>query len=76
MKNIIEYAYPNTALMRMRIPESKKYYTNYKYKYDYKNEELNNEKLNEVQSQIYNFPNKTFKTNYSRKKFYNIFLYK
>ena len=76
MKNIIEYAYPNTALMRMRIPESKKYYTNYKYKYDFKNEELNNEKLNEVQSQIYNFPNKTFKTNYSRKKFYNIFLYK
>ena len=76
MKNIVEYAYPNTTLMKMRIPENKKYHMKYRYKYNFKNEELNNEKLNEIHSQIYKFPNKTIKNSYSRKKYSNIILYK
>ena len=76
MKNIVEYAYPNTTLIKMRIPENKKYYMKYRYKKNFKNNELNNEKLNEIQSQIYKFKNKNIKTNYYRKKFSNIILYK
>ena len=68
MKNIVEYAYPNTTLMRLRIPESKKYFMKYKYKYGFKYKDLNNEKLNEVQRKIYKLPNKTMRTNYGRKK--------
>ena len=76
MKNIVEYVYPNTTLMKMRIPENKKYSMKYRYKFNYKNDELNNEKLNEIHSQIYKFPNKNIKKNYSRKKYTNIILYK
>ena len=75
MKNIVEYAYPNTTLMRMRIPESKKYFMKYKYKYDFNNKDENNEKLNEVQRKIYKLPNKALKANFGRKKSYAI-LYK
>ena len=75
MKNIVEYAYPNTALMRMRIPESKKYFMKYKYKYDFKNKDVNNEKLNEVQRKIYKLPNKASKNNFRRNKKHSI-LYK
>ena len=75
MKNIVEYAYPNTALMRMRIPESKKYFMKYKYKYDFKNKDVNNEKLNEVQRKIYKLPNKAAKNNFRRNKKHSI-LYK
>ena len=58
MKNIVEYAYPNTTLMRMRISEGKKYYKKYKYKYDFKHFNSNIEKLNEAHSQIYISPDR------------------
>ena len=58
MKNIVEYAYPNTTLMRMRISESKKYFKKYKYKYDFKHFNSNIEKLNEAHSQIYILPDR------------------
>ena len=80
MKNIVEYAYPNTTLMKMRIPENKKYGKKFRYKNNFNNNEINNEinnaKLNEIHSQIYKFPNKNIKPNYYRKKYSNIILYK
>ena len=36
MKNIIEYAYPNTVMIKLRIPESKKYFMKYNYKSNFK----------------------------------------
>ena len=76
MKNIVEYAYPNTTLMRLRIPESKKYFKKYKYKYDFKNFESNKEKLNEVHSQIYRLSNNTNRINSHRRIKSKTILYK
>ena len=75
MKKIIEYAYPNTALMRMRIPESKRYFQKYKYKYAFK-KCINNEKYDEVHNDIFNFPSKSTKNKGCKKKFSKIILYK
>lgn len=76
MRNIIEYAYPNTALMRLRIPEYKKYYNKFKYKNDFKKSGANNEKLNKVQKQIYKFHDKNLNTNFYRNNFSHFILYK
>ena len=43
MKNIIEYAYPNTVMIKLRIPESKKYLMKYNYKSNFKKNELNDD---------------------------------
>ena len=77
MKNIVDYAYPNTTLMRMRVPENKKYFKKYKYKYEFKKFEIQKDNLNEIQSKIYKIPNGDSKTkNHSYKKFFRTVLYK
>ena len=58
MKNIIEYAYPNTVMIQMRIPESKKYFMKYNYKYDFKKNELNDD-LPQKFVHIYKLPFKS-----------------
>ena len=58
MKNIIEYAYPNTVMIQMRIPESKKYFMKYNYKYDCKKNELNDD-LPQKFVHIYKLPFKS-----------------
>ena len=63
MKKIIEYAYPNTTLMRLRMPESKRYFMKYKYKYDFKKCPSNNEAYDEVHNDIYNYPSKGSRNN-------------
>ena len=71
MKNIVEYAYPNTALMRLRMSESKKYYMKYKYKHNFKIFNSNIDNLNEEHSQIYRIPEKDRKINSYKKILYN-----
>jgi len=58
MKNIIEYAYPNTVMINIRIPESKKYLMKYNYKYDFKKKELNDD-LPQKFLHIYKLPIKS-----------------
>ena len=58
MKNIIEYAYPNTVMIKLRIPESKKYSMKYKYKSDFKKNELNDD-FSPKFIHIYKLPNKS-----------------
>ena len=80
MKKVVEYAYPNTTLMRMRVPENKKYFKKYKYKYEFKKFEIKKDKLNEVQSKLYKLPNSNndLKNKYysHRKQFSHSILYK
>ena len=57
MKNIIEYAYPNTVMIKLRIPESKKYFMKYNYKSDLKKNEFND--LAQKFVHIYKFPTKS-----------------
>ena len=59
MKDIFEYAYPNTVLIKMRIPESKKYFLKYKYRKDFNNYEINKDKLDEKYSYIYKLSSKS-----------------
>jgi hypothetical protein len=63
MKKIVEYAYPNTTLMRLRIPESKRYFMKYKYKYEFKKYPIYNEQYDEVHNEIYNYPAKSSRKN-------------
>ncbi len=58
MKNIIEYAYPNTVMIKMRIPESRKYFMKYNYKSDFKKIELNDD-LPQKFFHIYKLPIKS-----------------
>ena len=79
MKKVVEYAYPNTTLMRMRVPENKKFFKKYKYKYEFKKFEIEKDKLNEIQSNFYKLPNNSdlrAKNKSHRKKFSHVILYK
>ena len=79
MKKVVEYAYPNTTLMRMRVPENKKFFKKYKYKYQFKKFEINKDKLDEIQSKFYKFPNNSDlrdKNKFHRRKCSHVILYK